>query len=276
MSVTELKGSRRERMTINGRSIEFFYKTTWGEGDDGTAFTTLPKVGEELSAYDDMRCTELFADNMPGAADSSSDPCKVTVVYSTNSSEMPIRKDQAASWTETLSSSVEAHSLSQFTDTDDTRQYWPKLWEGGGVTGATVDNAPPVIDYYPRITYTTTVYSSEVIAARCINAVGSVNSADFIRTFSATKKKALDQYNDDFDDLDAEDDTGKWLFTSAVGTRLRATMYQYDLTFEYDKDGWNTPHGVNSSIKLYPTGNFNDLFEGFDRIDPYTVTGLHA
>ncbi len=276
MSVTELKGSRRERMTVHGRTIEFFYKTTWGEWDDGTAFTELPVIGDQLATFDEMFCVEIYADNMPGAADGDDDPCKVTAVYSTNSSEMPIRKDQAASWTETLSSSVEANSLGHFKDTDGNVKWWPALWRADDTENNTIDNAPPVTDYYPRITYTTTVYSSEVIAARCINAVGSVNSADFIRTFSATKKKALDHYNDDFDDLDAEDDAGKWLFTSAIGTRLRANMYQYDLTFEYDRDGWNKPHGVDSSILLYPTGDFNDLFKGFDRIDPYTITGLHG
>lgn len=239
MSITELWTSREMHITKDGTTITRYFTCTyddWNAGTDGT--TILPVIGDTWNdVRPDLRVTDVrlyWIDNLN---------CRIECLYSTKG--MGFREgetDKVASVRDSFDFSVQAISGMKFHDTDTNAQEWPALYGS--------EDAPDLIWYRPNITYTQKMYLSNWNFTTVKNAIGKVNNSDFISQYY------VDVEGDSVDITG--DDTGKWLFAGFNASQIRQGVYEILMTFLYNDEGWNTPHGA-SNIKMYGTANFSSL-----------------
>lgn len=142
------------------------------------------------------------------------------------------------------------------------------------------DTIPQLDIREPHTTCTATTYSSNVAGSTLATYVGSVNSEDFLKYIYTKKEEALIAKNklESYDENDwiEADDSGKWMFIDWSMNDLGSGFYEYEYTFEYNKNGWNYyfeyVDGEND-IELYPNiypviEFYTTIFAGQDFTSP--------
>jgi hypothetical protein len=241
MAVVELFTSREMHITKEGTTLTRYFScsnTDWNAGGDGT--TTLPIIGDTFSdARPDLRVTDIrnrWRTNLE---------CEVEVTYSKQGMSFRNREtDKVASMRDDFDFGVQAVNALKFHDTDGNAKEWPALYGD--------EDAPDLIWYRPSITYTAKMYLSNWDWNRVKDTIGKVNSSDFIKQYYIKKGEE--------ESIDISgDDTGKWLFSGFNATQVSQGVYEIIMQFQYNDEGWNTPHDVSSTIKMYGTADFNLL-----------------
>ncbi len=267
MAVTESTESRSEHVTATGTVLTQVQHCTWTDWDDIDNLN-LAIIGDYWSAdRQDMRCTDIKV-----AAYAGNEYCKVVTTWSTEGYEDRVeREDQIASWEDSLSVSMEEASVTAWYDRSANGWYnWKTEWESGG-EAYTEDNMPDMVQYKPRMDYAITAYGSASLIARFADAVGMVNSINFIAQVQDTLDTAKSNRTTDTSGFE---DAGKLMFMGCNRTLVRSTCYRYELNFLYDTDGWNLQHGVTTN--MYNTMDFMSLLNGMDRSEDEYVRGNHS
>ncbi|KKN71433.1 hypothetical protein LCGC14_0421550 [marine sediment metagenome] len=240
MAIVELYTSREMHITKEGTTLTRYFSISdddWNAWTDGT--TTLPEIGEIFSENrPDLRVTDIRNRWR------SNKECEVEFTYSKMGMNFREKEtDKIASMRDTFDFSVQAVSGMKFHDTDANAKEWPVLYGS--------EDAPDLIWYRPNITYSTKSYLSNWDWNKVKDSIGKVNSGDFMKQYyRRTEESIIDITGND---------TGKWLFTGFNATQLSQGAYEIVMQFLYNDEGWNTPHGVSSSIKMYGTANFDRL-----------------
>lgn len=240
MAIAELYISREMHITKEGTTVSRYFSCSdsdWNAWTDGT--TELPRIGDTWSDdRPDLRVTDIRNRWR------SNKECEVEVTYSkTGMSFREAETDKVASMRDTFDFSVQAVSGMKFHDTDDNAKEWPALYGS--------EDAPDLIWYRPNITYSIKMYLSNWQWNTVKDSIGKVNSADMMKQY-------YQKTGEDVVDITG-DDTGKWLLAGFNATQTSQGVYEIVMQFLYNDEGWNTPHGVSSSIKMYDTVDFNDL-----------------
>jgi len=269
MAVVELIESRQIKLTSDGQQLTAVFKCTRDEWD--AADPDLPYVGRVwATSRGDLWCTEITVKGLPGAKTDGSGPLVVTAVFSTEGSETRRRRaNQAASWQESGSVHLEQEVIDSYIDTvSDTRKKWATVWTDAGEDA---DEQPDLVRYRPKAEWNITAYGSRMYMDRILSYVGKVNTDLFCQLYSAKRAAASSQYDAD---TAAVSDVGVWMLMGVTWRPAKAGVYEYNMHFVANNDGWNTYEGV--SLNLYETAAFMDMFDGMDLNEPEEDAGLYG
>ena len=248
---TEKYTSRSERLTMNGYQFTTRYTATRDETLD-LAANGLPVIGDYWSAArDDIRCTDIFIDQLAGNI-----YVKIVAIWSTEGDEYRNRRaNQIASWEEHLDVSTETKLI-------DGAAWYKTAW-AALEDGREAEDAPQLVIDKRSAIYRLTVFGTDAYLNRLIQASGKVNSVQFLTEIHAKIKSVKSSYSVD---AHGEGDTGKWMYMGVEFDHIGSGTYKYDLFFQYRSEGWTTQNGVEDVVEV-PTMDLVTLVDGMDLIE---------
>jgi|GEM_PF-6568241 len=241
-------------------------------GDGDTLFIDLPLIGDEYEDQygdyrPDLKVTHISRTNTDGL-----NMCQVTITYSTTAPEEQIdQPDDTASWSEVLNVSVNHQSVDKYVNTSGKLIDWRKTWaaiSASSFTPAvapTEEGAPELTLPVPSATYSITCTSTSRYIKRMLDNLGKVNSVDLLTAVNAQRQSVRDVDTD----VNAYDDTDKWLFVGGTMNSSGGKNYTYTFNFEYDPDTWDVHY--EQTLGKYESANFyTELLSDMDGLDTKT------
>lgn len=274
MAVKELLESLEAHETSDGTTIRRVFQMFWSDFENPAIFGIF--IGDKLgrTRTKTMRNSELVAVDITQMAINNV-YCTVSVLYSTQAKlpKQAERPDQLSSWEEVLDITTEELPTDTFgvltegADPDNPESWtwksWAALW-AATTTGEEIENNPPILYLRQgRMIFRTTTYASKFYGARVTDAIGSINSEDFIAPYFG-KQLAVP-----IDEIPP--DKNKWFFVGCPITRIRINSWRYDWTFEYKRQSWQQEYGITHNF--YPERDFMALLADMDRTDGQTNPG---
>lgn len=253
MAITERYTSRSQHITAEGTTLTQIWNCTDNDWNNWVA-QGKPIIGTRWSPHRiDLRVTDIQNNWL------SQDHCEVYVTYSTRGMPHPIaRPDKISSKREVFDFQFTPKHGPEYVDTDGATQNWEgiyKTWKADATT------TPPLYpDDAPVITVQATANVSAWAWYTINSRIGGVNKRNWLSTWGRRFKprEAI------FTSTTKDPDVGKWLFSGfhaeKVGYgRWNRPNYELTYTFMYYHNGWNTPYGHPTTIKLYPIVQFRYL-----------------
>lgn len=247
MTVKESFESRKMHITDEGTTLTQVFSAV---ADDWiNADPAIPVIGDYWESRPDLIVTDVWLywlDNIN---------CRIEAVYSTKGGTYrEKRADKTASVQENFNFSLTVDDAANYIDqlSEPTQpKIWAEVWAADHAAN-TKENVPPLSIYKPTLTFTREMYLSGWLFNTIADAIGTVNSSDWIKQ----TVNVWDGKRDVFYDITG-DDTGKWLFSGYDASKEGDLNVKVIMEFTYSFTGWNKPHGV--AANLYPTYDFNAL-----------------
>lgn len=276
MAIKELWDSQEMHVTAEGTTATRKFTCTWAEaltGNDGTYW--LPVIGNFWSDNRrDLICTDLdmTANGRVNVI--------VSAFFSTEKSSVrrKRREDFAESWQENLEVYAEEVPVTDYLNytvpnngknSAVTEKKWTEVWET--TTGSKPETAPDLFQLQAKAAWHLTVYGSSFRSAQILTHVTEINRFDFMKPYLSVWQQS-EILTDDDPDITGFTDIGRWMFMGARVDRIRPICWQYDYTFLYEPNGWNTPkeyEGTAAKVttNMYPAFDFELLFDGMRSTD---------
>lgn len=247
--IRELWDSQEENDTVEGLESSRKFHMDWNDWasgvgsyllEDGSYYVDwpVPFVGEVWEGREYLRVSHRRSRAL------NNKTCEITISYTTKAHPRQERADELSSWDEELDIAMDQKTVTGFLPIAEGPPMvldWKKIWVAEGPEGATEKNAPDLIDYTPRMTYTLTAIGSASYTARFIDYMRCVNAAIFLPVLDGVIKS----YDSSVvSDVAGINDVGQWMFFGAQRKKKKPGVYQYRLLFIHDADGWNTSHGI--------------------------------
>ena len=116
---------------------------------------------------------------------------------------------------------------------------------------------PQLTIFKPRIVLNWSVHVSVWEWPVMRELIGTVNDRDYLKSLVIAFPNTVREITYD---LDADDDTGHWLFSGADIDPVGNKDVRVNMTFVYSFQKWNEPEGLPAGdANIYPTANFNLL-----------------
>lgn len=268
--------SQEESVTKDGWTVTRVYLSTWNEwldqtgeleiNDEGvTEGFDFPRIGEILFDRENLVVTNIDV----AASRQSVDYCTVTITYSTEGAVAKEKEaNQINSWEERLSISTQQVSAVGYIDKDGNYKVWETEWLASSPVGGvepTLDNIQDLTKQEPAMSYTITGYGSDIIQARVLDEIAKINTDQFLKVVADDVTGAIPGSNVPGRDVSSFQDQKKWLFVGCNSTRIKQGVYEYEFTFEYKAEGWNTFQGVETD--MYKLTDLRALLSGLDNTD---------
>ncbi len=246
MAVSENYKSRQLHITDEGTVLKQFFNATAEDWTDENP--DIPKVNDYWLNRLDLIVTDVWVTWLDNTN------CFIEVVYSTKGNVYrKKRADKVASVDETFDFSVSVEDASKYWDEDaEAPAIWSETWVANG--GHEEDDVPPLSIYKPKLAFIQKMYLSTWDFNTIVNAIGKINSSDWIRQMVRVEGRS--RRNLFYDKTG--DDTGLWLFAGFKAEQVGDANIEVTMEFIYSFEGWNTPYGV-PGVYLYETTNFNAL-----------------
>lgn len=254
----ELNESWQFRETGEGQEFIRIFYAIWADVFNlrGASYE-LPAIGDPIpdSVFpdrEDLRVINIVA----SPRDEDVDGCRVEVTYSNISKETLPKNvpDSRLSWQERFYSVMEVKSV--------TRAY-----SGGTYTGADLSHDSfkdadgtiiPQPVYVPSFIYDLTVSLSFANLDGLTDKLGKINS-DELWTTRQTARGTRAMVDKQGNYIFSGSDQKKWLFSNLNVVRQGADIYEVNMEFMYNHDGWNQDSGGHNT-DFYGTTTLSDLF----------------